>query len=114
MRTIVIAAAMSLCVLSLASVASADTLILRNGARIEGTVVGIAGRTVTFKHADGVSHRYPTSQIASLEFFSADRANPRFVGGRTVEQPVCPELVGRRVDAIDPRTFGPVNLGAEQ
>ena len=77
MRTIVIATAMSLFVVSLATLAAADTLVLRDGSRIEGTVLGIAGRTITFEHLDGKSHRYPTSRVGSLEFFSADRDNPR-------------------------------------
>ncbi len=57
MKRVIIATAMSLCVLSLAAISSADTLIMRDGARVEGTVVGIAGRTITFRHADGVSRR---------------------------------------------------------
>ena len=40
MKRIVIAAAMSLCVVSLAAVSSADTLIMRDGTRIEGTMTG--------------------------------------------------------------------------
>ena len=38
MRRIVIAAAMSLFLVSLAALASADTLVMRDGSRIEGTV----------------------------------------------------------------------------
>ena len=61
MKRFIIATAMSLGVVSLAALSSADTLIMRDGTRVEGTVVGIAGRTITFRHADGVSRRYPTS-----------------------------------------------------
>jgi len=101
MKRIIIAAAMSLSVVSLAAVASADTLIMRNGTRVEGTVTGIAGRTITFRHADGASRRYPTSQVASLEFFSADRANPRATNGRRLEAPAGTELVVRTIETID-------------
>jgi hypothetical protein len=87
MRSIVIAAAMSLCVVSLATVVSADTLVLRDGSRIEGTMLAIAGRTITFQHADGTSHRYPTFRVQSLEFFSADRDNPRAASARRLEAP---------------------------
>ena len=87
MRSIVIAAAMSLCVVSLATVVSADTLVLRDGSRIEGTVLAIAGRTITFQHADGGTGRYPTSRVQSLEFFSADRDNPRAASARRLEAP---------------------------
>jgi hypothetical protein len=106
MRGIVIAAAMSLHVLSFAAFASADTLVMRDGSRIQGTVVGIAGRTITFRHADGVSRRYPTSQVDSLEFFSADRENPRAANVRRLEAPAGTELVVRTVETIDSRRVG--------
>ena len=106
MRGIVIAAAMSLHVLSFAAFASADTLVMRDGSRIQGTVVGIAGRTITFRHANGVSRRYPTSQVDSLEFFSADRENPRAANVRRLEAPAGTELVVRTVETIDSRRVG--------
>lgn len=103
MKRIVIATAMSLCVVSLTAIASADTLIMRDGTRIEGTVVGFAARTIMFRNADGVSRRYPTSQVESVEFISADRANPRAVNGRNLEVPPGSELVVRTVETIDSR-----------
>jgi hypothetical protein len=106
MRRTIIAAAMSLSVVSLSTVASADTLILRDGTRVQGTATGIAGRTVTFQHADGTSRRYPASQVESLEFFSADRANPRAASGRRLEAPAGTELVVRTVELIDSKTAG--------
>ncbi len=109
MKRIVIATAMSLCVVSLAAISSADTLIMRDGTRVQGTMVGFAARTVTFRRADGVSRRYPTSQVESLEFLSADRTNPRAVSGRTLEAPAGTELVVRTVETIDSR-----NAGADQ
>ncbi len=105
MKRIVITA-MSLCVMSLAAVSSADTLIMRDGTRVQGTVVGIAARTITFRHADGVSRRYHTSQVESLEFLSAERANPRAVSGRSLEAPAGTELVVRTVETIDSRSVG--------
>jgi hypothetical protein len=107
MRRIVIAAAMSLFVVSLAALASADTLVLRDGSRIEGTVLAIAGRTITFRHADGASRRYPTSRIDSLEFFSADRENPRAAKARRLETPAATALVVRTVATIDSRNSVP-------
>jgi hypothetical protein len=109
MRRIVIATAMSLCVMSLAAVSSADTLIMRDGTRVQGTVVGIAARTITFRHADGVSRRYHTSQVEAVEFLSAERANPRAVSSRSLEAPAGTELVVRTVETIDSR-----NVGADQ
>jgi hypothetical protein len=103
MKSLIIAAAMTLCVVSFAS---ADTLIMRDGTRIQGTVTGIAGRTITFRHADGASGRYPTSHVASLEFFSADRANPRAASGRRLEVPAGTELLVRTIETIDSRHSG--------
>jgi hypothetical protein len=107
MKRIVIAAAMGLCVVLLAAISSADTLIMRDGTRVEGTVVGIAARTITFRHADGVTRRYSTSQVEALEFLSAERANPRAVSGRRIEAPAGTELVVRTVETIDSRSAGP-------
>jgi hypothetical protein len=109
MKRIVIATAMSLCVVSLAAIASADTLIMRDGTRVQGTVVGFAARTITFRRADGVSRRYSTSQVEALEFLSAERANPRAVNGHSLEAPAGTELVVRTVETIDSR-----NAGADQ
>ena len=103
MRTIVIAAMASMCLVSPAVLASADTLVMRDGTRVEGTVVGFAARTITFRHADGVSRRYHTSRVEALEFISAERANPRAVSGRTLEAPAGTELVVRTVETIDSR-----------
>ena len=107
MGRIVIAAAMSLFVVSLPALASADTLVLRDGTRIEGTVLAIAGRTITFRHADGASRRYPTSRIDSLEFFSADRENPRAAKARGLDTPAATALVVRTVATIDSRNSVP-------
>jgi hypothetical protein len=67
MRRIIIAAAMGLWVVSLAVVSSADTLVMRDGTRVEGTVVSLTGRTITFRHADGVARRYTTSPAVQGE-----------------------------------------------
>ncbi len=107
MRRIIIAAAMGLCVVSLAAVSFADTLVMRDGTRVEGTVVSLTGRTITFRHADGVARRYTTTQVESLDFLSAERANPRARSGRGLEAPAGTELVVRTVETIDSRNSGP-------
>lgn len=104
MKKAVIAAAMSLCIVSLSS---ADTLVLRNGTRVQGTLVGIEARTITFRLANGVSRRYTTSQVQSLEFLSAERGNPRAERGRQLEAPAGTELVVRTVETIDSRNSRP-------
>jgi hypothetical protein len=106
MRRIIIATAMSLCVVSLAAISFADTLILRDGTQVQGTVVSIASRTITFRHADGVSRRYSTSQVEALQFVSADRANPRAPSSRTFEAAAGTEIVVRTVETIDSRSSG--------
>ena len=106
MKRFVSAAAMSAYVVSLAAISSADTLIMRDGTRVQGTVVGIEARTITFRHADGVSRRYTTSQVEALEFLSAERANPRAVGARRLEAPAGTQLVVRTVERIDSRIGG--------
>jgi hypothetical protein len=106
MKKIVIALAMCLVAMSVATVSSADILVMRDGTRIEGTVVGIAARTITFRHADGASRRYSTSQVESLVFVSAERANPNAVRGHRVEARAGTELVVRTVEMIDSRTSG--------
>jgi hypothetical protein len=106
MRTPVIAAALTLCLVSLSAAAVADTLVLRDGTRVEGTVVAFASRTITFRHADGVSRRYQTSQVAAVEFLSAERVNVRAVDGRNLEAPAGTELVVRTVEMIDSRNVG--------
>jgi hypothetical protein len=68
MRKIVAASAMGLGVLLLAVGVSADTLILRDGGRVSGRVIGLAGRTITFEDASGVTHRHTADEVAALEF----------------------------------------------
>ena len=48
MKSIVIAAAMSLCIVSLPVPVSGDTLLMRDGTRVQGDIVSIMGRTITF------------------------------------------------------------------
>jgi hypothetical protein len=103
---IVIAAVMLLSLLSLSGTSAADTLVLRDGTRIEGTVVAFAARTITFRHADGVVRRYQTSAVAAVEFVSAERANPRAVDRRNMEAPAGTEIVVRTVETIDSRNVG--------
>jgi hypothetical protein len=75
MRRVVIAAAASLCLVSLAAIASADTLVLRDGTRVPGTVVGITARMITFEDSSGISQRYSANEVAALEFTSTERRN---------------------------------------
>ena len=62
------AVVLSMCV---ASVASADTLILSDGTRVNGSIVSITDRMITFKDTAGVSHRYRADEVESIQFTSA-------------------------------------------
>src|SRR5581483_8838387 len=46
---------------------AADTITLKDGTSHSGSVVSVTARTVTFKEA-GTVHRYPRSQVESLQF----------------------------------------------
>lgn len=106
MKRIVIAAAVSLCVVSLAAVASADTLTLKDGTRVTGTVVSIAARMITFDDSSGISHRYSMNQVERLDFSSTSSgsavAAPNTEKLETV--PSGTELAVRTVEDIDSST----------
>jgi uncharacterized protein YcfJ len=97
---------MSVCVASLAAISSADTLTMRDGTQVQGTVLSIVDGLVTFRHANGESRWYPTSQVEALEFRQAERSNSRALSGRSFEAPAGTELVVRTVDTIDSRDTG--------
>jgi hypothetical protein len=108
MKRIVIATVMSIAVVSLAAISSADTLILRDGTRVPGTVVSIAGRTITFEDGSGVSRRYNANQVDALEFAPASQPNAA-VGtsgnGRRLEVlPSGTDLTVRTSEDIDSST----------
>ena len=111
MTSTIIAAAVSLCVVSLAAVATADTLILSNGTRVNGTVVKMTGRTITFKDDAGTTRQYDANQIDSLRFLSTDRyaaTSGRNSSGARVQRlgtlPSGTQLDIRTAEAIDSST----------
>jgi hypothetical protein len=108
MHRIVLATAVSVYVVSLAAIASADTLILRDGSRVPGRVVSIAARTITFEDSSGVSHRYNANQVDALEFTSAGRPNAAVgtsgSGPRLETLPSGTELTVRTSEDIDSST----------
>lgn len=85
MKPIVIAAAMSLGVVSLAGMASADTLILNDGTRITGTIVSVASRMITFEDGAGVSRRYSANRVDSLVFTANSRRTATSADSRRLE-----------------------------
>lgn len=105
MRAIFIAIA--LCAASMAAIATADTLVLKDGTRIQGTVVGVAARIVTFKGADGVSRRYAMTRVESLQFASPEPARASAGANRSLELPAGTELVVRTAETVDSRYAKP-------
>jgi hypothetical protein len=106
MKRIVIALAMSLCVVSVAPLASADTLTLKDGTRVSGTVVAIAERMITFTDAAGISHRYSANQVDRLEFSTSTPRSPIVRGAvcRLETLPSGTALAVRTVEDIDSTT----------
>jgi hypothetical protein len=102
MKRVVIAAAMSLCLVFLAAAASADTLVLKDGRHLSGVLVSFAARVITFRGADGVSHRYPTADVTAIEFLSPPSAHA--ATARNLEAPAGTELDVRTGEAIDSET----------
>lgn len=108
MKRLVIATAMGVCVVSLAAIASADTLILRDGTRITGRVVSIAARMINFENAAGVSQRYNVDRVDALEFTPASQRNAAArtgsSGPRLEVLPAGTELMVRTAEDIDSST----------
>ena len=108
MKTLVIAAGMSVCVVSLAAIASADTLILRDGTRLSGRVVSVAARTITFEDTSGVSRRYNADRVDALEFtLASQRTAAARTGSNSPRLEVLPagtELTVRTAEDIDSST----------
>ena len=73
MRRIIILSLMGLSFLILPGTAWSDTLTLLDGTTISGVVVSRTATRVTFRDDQGVSRRYSTSQIQSLQLSSTGR-----------------------------------------
>ena len=107
MKRIVIATAMALCAVSVAAIASADSLILRDGTRVSGRVVSVAARTITFEDASGVSRRYNANEVDALEFTPASPPNAVGTSGSSRRFEILPsgtELTVRTSEDIDSST----------
>ena len=64
-------AAVSLSVVAAGAIASADTLVLTNGRRVQGELLGVFGREIEFEDRGGSGRRIlrvPRSDIARIEF----------------------------------------------
>jgi len=66
-----------------AAAATADTLVLRNGQRVEGTLVGVRGDTIEFETSGGGQRveRYDRDDVRRIEFDSTGGSNRDDAGG---------------------------------
>ena len=55
---------------ALATSSPADTLLLRNGARVEGDLVSVRGSTIEFAENGGSTRRFDRSEVSRIEFYS--------------------------------------------
>jgi hypothetical protein len=70
-------AAVSLLVLVGGAMASADTLVLTNGRRVQGELLGVYGREIEFEERSGGRRiiRVPRNEIARIEFLDDPSGN---------------------------------------
>ena len=76
-------ASLGVMVVLMAAAPLADTLVLQNGRRIQGELIGVYGREIEFEERSGSSRRViriPRSDVARIEF--EDEGGPSFGGGR--------------------------------
>jgi hypothetical protein len=74
----------SLLVVVAGSIGSADTLVLTDGRRVQGELLGVYGREVEFEERSGPGRRIirvPKNDIARIEF-QDERGNPQDTGRR--------------------------------
>jgi len=88
-------------VLIAAGALSADTLVLRDGTRIDGTMLGANQRTVNFVDADGRRRDYSITNIQEVRFSDTEYTSSR---SRTEIPGMAPEssvdLIQRLTDDI--------------
>ena len=106
MRKLVIAAAMSTCLLSQAAIASADLLFLRDGTRVSGTVISVAEGVLTFEDTLGAVRRYDVDRVDAVEFSLASQRSDVIAadGTRLAVLAAGTELAVRTTEAIDSST----------
>ncbi len=91
-------AAVGTAVLLAASILQGDTIFLKNGSRVEGTLVGADSRQVRFLVKDGQVENYSIRELQSISFGeSAARAQ----SDGSVLVPAATEITVRLIDPID-------------
>lgn len=106
MRKILMSALVSLFLASMTQIVRADTLVLQDGTRVDGVLVGATAQTITFKDAKGVSHRYKRANIRTLEFATTSQkvATASVQSTQLETLPSGTEIAVRTNEAIDSKT----------
>jgi hypothetical protein len=111
MRRIIILSLMGLSFLILPATAWSDTLTLLDGTTISGVVMSRTATRVTFRDDQGVSRRYSTGQIQSLQLSRTGRTirYDRTVGipvtMRTTTTPTTETTITLRAATTSQSTF---------
>lgn len=74
-------AVLAVMLIATTTVSLADTLVLMNGRRVQGELIGVYGREIEFEERTGGSRRVvrvPRSDIARIEFDNAASGSPAF------------------------------------
>lgn len=105
MKTILLWCAAGLLLLAMTASAWGDTLTLRDGTQISGTLVSKTKTRITFKNDQGVVRKYSTSKVESLTMASTGKTTryTKAAAAKTRAQvlPEGTELVVRTGEAID-------------
>jgi hypothetical protein len=95
-------AAISLIIVGVTAVISADTLVLLDGRRIQGELLGVFGREIEFEERSGGGRRVvrvPRNEIARIEFVE-DRGNRN---DRPADVPTIPRGMRERQVSVSAR-----------
>ena len=92
-------AAICLLVVATGAIGSADTLVLMNGRRIQGELLGVYGREIEFEERAGGARRVmrvPRADIVRIEFLEEQSGNQQDV------RPVIPRRLRERNVTVSP------------
>jgi hypothetical protein len=97
--------------------ASADTLRLKAGSSIQGTLISANSREISFLGPDGTQKSYPIDTVAGVDFTAGTGpgaaaaapapAKPKPAAAPTVTIPAGTQITVRMIDAIDGKTAKP-------
>ena len=98
--------------------ASADTLRLKAGSSIQGTLISANSREISFLGPDGTQKSYPIDTVAGVDFTAGTGAaaaapapaKPKPAAAPTVTIPAGTQITVRMIDAIDGKTAKPGSL----